>query len=132
MNIERRDIHICDDWISCSLPNLQAVHAANRAVTGHSDWQETVSGLDSIAVQFDPARLEPEQAAKLLLKHLKQPKANTFHPPPPITLPLCYDADFAPDRERVAERLALEPEALPDWHSSLEFLCWGSCPVLLI
>ncbi|MEW4466550.1 allophanate hydrolase subunit 1 [Parasphingorhabdus sp. JC815] len=114
-------IHACDDWLSCRLDDLDAVHAASAAVRGESVWQEVVSGLDNIAVKFDPALISPQEATNLLRKHLRSRKIASDMQTTPITIPVCYDADLAPDRDWIAEKMGLSPTALIEWHSGLQF-----------
>ncbi len=114
-------IHVCDDWLSCQLSDLDAVHDARAAISGQHIWQEVVAGLDSIAVQFDPAQITPDKAENALREQLLKPRTKMVMPPEPITIPVCYDAELAPDRDWIAERLGLSTEALIDWHSNLRF-----------
>lgn len=115
------DIHACDDWLSCSLPNLDAVHAASTAIRAEQKWQEVVPGLDSIAVQFDPARITPNEAVDLFREQLAKPQSAKAAPIAAIVIPVCYDATYAPDRDWIAEKLGLSTEALIQWHSGLQF-----------
>ena len=114
-------VHACDDWLSCHLDDLDTVHAASAALREQSVWQEVVSGLDSIAVQFDPARLTPHEAINLFHQHLQQRENTGAMPKAPITIPVCYDADLAPDRDWIAQKLALSSAALIEWHAGLQF-----------
>ncbi len=84
-------------------------------------WQEVVSGLDSIAVQFDPARIAPQEAIDLFRQQLQQPQTATATQTAPITIPVCYDEAFALDRNWIAEKMGLSVEALLQWHSRQQF-----------
>ena len=114
-------IHACDDWLSCQLDDLSAVHAASTAIRGQAMWQEVVSGLDSLAVQFDPARLTPREAVEIFQRQLQEVTDYKVLQTAPVTIPVCYDAEFAPDREWIAEKLGLSTAALIKWHSCLRF-----------
>lgn len=114
-------IHACDDWLSCQLSDLDAVHTAKAAISGQDIWQEVVAGLDSIAVQFDPAEITPEAAENMFRQQLLNPQNPAIAQPEPISIPVCYDAELAPDRDWIAERLGLSTEALMEWHSNLKF-----------
>lgn len=114
-------IHACDDWLSCQLGDLDAVHAAGDSIQGQEMWQEVVSGLNSIAVQFDPARITPNEAIDLLREQLLKPKIAAVTQTAPITIPICYDECFAPDRDWIAQKMGLSAEALMEWHSNLQF-----------
>lgn len=84
-------------------------------------WQEVVPGLDSIAVQFDPARITPSQAIDLFQQQLQQPRTVKAAHIAPITIPVCYDEAFAPDRDWIAQKMGLTVEALLQWHGSQQF-----------
>lgn len=84
-------------------------------------WTEVVSGLDSIAVQFDPARITPHEAIDLLRQQLQQPQPAIGAQTAPITIPVCYEGAFAPDRDWIAKKMGLTVEALLQWHSSQQF-----------
>ncbi|QTD55933.1 5-oxoprolinase subunit B family protein [Parasphingorhabdus cellanae] len=115
------DIHSCDDWLSCQLNNLDTVHAVSAAIREQKIWQEVVSGLDSIAVQFDPVRITPNEATDLFREQLSRLQTDAVMQTAPVTIPVCYDEIFAPDRHWIAKKMGLTVEALVEWHSGLEF-----------
>lgn len=109
-------IHICDDWISVTLPDWDSVIAAQHALSSSKYWTEIVPGLDSIAVQFDPALIRPEDAATLILDQLADLQGVTSGADDTLSIPVCYAPEFAPDRDYIADRLGIAAEALPSWH----------------
>ncbi len=111
-------IHICDDWISIKLPDWESVIAACDALSDGGHWTEIVSGLDSIAVQFDPALIAPDDAAGLALDRLANLRSVVSHSCSTVTVPVCYAAEFAPDRDVIADRIGISAEELPSWHLS--------------
>ncbi len=111
-------IHICDDWISIKLPDWKTILAAQNALSASSHWTEIVPGLDSIAVQFDPALLSPDDAARMASDQMKNLTRVVSHSSATVVIPVCYDAALAPDREYVAEKLGIAAAALPSWHAS--------------
>jgi inhibitor of KinA len=115
------EIHACDDWLSCPLDSLDAIHTTHVALRKNSAWQEVVLGLDSIAVQFDPVHITPEQATDLFREQMLAPFNGATEKPQPIIVPVCYEDSFSPDRDWIAEKLGLSVEALIEWHSNLEF-----------
>ncbi|MEH6756312.1 MAG: carboxyltransferase domain-containing protein [Parasphingorhabdus sp.] len=112
------DIHACDDWLSCPLENSTVASAAIRS---QSIWQEVVSGLDSIAVQFDPARITPFEAIILFREQLLEPRENGALTATPLVIPVCYDESFGPDQAWLANKMGLSAQALKEWHSGLQF-----------
>lgn len=84
-------------------------------------WREIVPGLESVAVQFDPAHITPDKASDLLREQLLQPLTAAVPQIDPITVPVCYDKIFAPDQERIADKLGMSPATLIAWHNNLSF-----------
>jgi len=111
-------IHICDDWISIPLPNWESILAAQIAFSANNHWAEIVPGLDSIAVQFDPALVSPDKAAKLIRDQLDSAAPVTLATHTIATIPVCYEGELAPDRKFVAKKLGIAAAALPAWHIS--------------
>ena len=118
MSKPRPTIHICDDWISIKLPDWESVIAAQSALSANDHWTEVVPGLDSIAVQFNPALVSPDDAASLALEQLTDLTRVAGNSASTVTIPVCYDAEFAPDCDYIAERIGITAEALVSWHSS--------------
>ncbi|MFK7842722.1 MAG: allophanate hydrolase subunit 1 [Sphingorhabdus sp.] len=111
-------VHICDDWISISLASKEAVFAAARNFSSDKCWTEIVPGIDSIALQFNPALMSPDEASHLAIRQLGTEVSETYCPPPAIVIPICYDAEFSPDRDLIAQKLALKSTNLSNWHTS--------------
>ncbi len=121
MSLAKPQIHICDDWLLFSFVDLMQVHAAAKAIGVMSDWLEIVPAIDSLAVQFDPASMSPDQAAIIFSRQLQNISCELNVDQKEICLPVCYDAEHAPDRDWLAERLGLPAVDLADWHSALKF-----------
>lgn len=121
MDEDGLQIHVCDDWISCALPDVETSHIASASLRNSPQWLEIVAGLDSLAVQFNPAHLYPEEAAQLFRKQLADLENHCSATLEKIEIPVCYDAPFAPDRDWVSERLDIPASELPAWHSRLRF-----------
>lgn len=109
-------LHICDDWISIRLSDRESVLATKTALSTGSDWSEIVPGLDSIAVQFDPALVSPDEAATKLRGQLTRSTDEAEPRSSPMTIPVCYEPEFSPDRDFVAEKVGIRAEDLPSWH----------------
>ena len=111
-------MHICDDWISIKMPDREAILSARIAFSGSDHWTEIVPGLNSIAVQFDPARFSPGEAVIILRDQLNGIANASTHSTSIINIPVCYDEYLAPDREYAANKLGIKADALPAWHAS--------------
>lgn len=111
-------IHICDDWISIKLPDWESVIAAQSALSASKYWTEIVPGIDSIAVQFDPALVSPDHAAKMASDQMANLTRGGGNSRSTVTIPVCYEPEFSPDRHYIADRLGISAEILPSWHIS--------------
>lgn len=111
-------IHICDDWLSIELPDWQSVIAAQCALSATGRWTEVVPGLTSIAIQFDPALVSPDEANKLAASQLTNLELLQTDLDSTVVIPVCYEKEYAPDCEYVADKLGLTPGDLPAWHMS--------------
>lgn len=111
-------IHVCDDWINLTFPDWKAVLAAQIALSADKYWTEIVPGIDSIAIQYDPALVSPDEAVTMVRDQLDHAAPASNKTNILVTIPVCYDADLAPDREYVARELGIAAEALPSWHAS--------------
>ena len=118
MAAHKPTIHTCDDWINITLPDWEAVLAAQIAFSTGDHWIEIVSGLDSIAVQFDPALASPDDAVNMVRYQLDRAAPASGKSSNSLIIPVCYGEQLAPDRDHVARKLGIAVEALPSWHAS--------------
>lgn len=117
----QQKIHICDDWIGYQIADLQIIHAVTEYLRSTADWIEVVGGLNSIAVQFDSGKIEPDQAATKLVEQISQLPEKQVQERETVDLPACYDPVFAPDLRLVSDALGISMAAIADWHSQLSF-----------
>lgn len=117
----KQKIHICDDWISCEIANLDNIPAYCDNLRASEYWLEVVGGLTSLAVQFDPKLIDPSQAAVILKQQVERPPEKQSDSQEVIRIPACYDPAFAPDSHRVADLIGLSTAAIADWHNQLQF-----------
>ena len=115
------DWAIGDDWISIPIPELHLVHDAFGSVHGQSPWIETVPGFDSLVVQFDPEEISGDEAVTILQRQLEKLERSGQVLNQPITLPICFAAEFGPDQEFVADHVGYDPTKLSNWFYSLDF-----------
>jgi len=115
------NIHVSDDWLSANISDIQQIHILSKQLRNDDRWVEVIGGLQSIAVQFDPAHLAPYEAAGIFERQLQSSWTKTPTTTSTITLPVCYHQDYAPDLELVAEALGIRPASTADWHSHLQF-----------
>ena len=76
---------------------------------------DVVPALGSLALHFDPERYDlavrPLEAASALIKDcLSRKQPNLDEPARTVNVPVCYEAELAPDLAEVAERCKLKVE----------------------
>ncbi|AMO71358.1 5-oxoprolinase subunit B family protein [Sphingorhabdus sp. M41] len=118
MAVPRPTIHICDDWISINLPDMDRVLAARNILSADVRWTEIVPGIDSIAIQFDPALVSPADAASMASDQISDLTQMAGMSPSTKVIPVCYDAALAPDSEYAAKKLGITTETLSSWHAA--------------
>lgn len=80
-----------------------------------------VPGFASLTVHFDPG----EQSAQSILERLRQSSAvtGTEIPAPALrVIPACYEMQFAPDLNELAQGVGLSPEAVIELHLSADYV----------
>ncbi len=115
------EIHVCDDWVSIAFADRNMVLAAQHALSTGDHWAEIVPGINTVAVQFDPALTSPEDASNIVRDQLTNAGKFDTNLRPEMVIPVCYDPQMAPDRQFVAKKLGIATEALPSWHTSHAF-----------
>ncbi|MDE0932329.1 MAG: carboxyltransferase domain-containing protein [Novosphingopyxis baekryungensis] len=113
-----KDMYLADDWISAPIADRAMRLAAAEALRRHSDWTEVVAGLDSLAVQFDPERTDPATARLLFQRHLGGVESGSEATAKTVIIPVCYDEDFGPDLNHVADKLKIHADDIPAWHAA--------------
>lgn len=107
---------------------VQAVRARLdiRAPAGTTD---IVSGFTTVAVHFDPMRVErtggmlPVAAMIAAVSALLQDLAATPVPPGRLVeVPVCYEGDMAPDLDEVARRAGMSADEVVQLHASVEYV----------
>jgi inhibitor of KinA len=75
----------------------------------------------SISVDFDPLRMSHEEAASLL-ENLAVPEKTQYQRPVNIvTIPVCYDLEFGPDLEDIANHAKIPAREVIRLHSSATY-----------
>ena len=79
---------------------------------------ETVPAYATLLLVLDPLVTDGETiaAAALALQVTDRPPGSTLH-----SIPMCWDADLAPDLAEAAERLGMAPAAVIDTHFGTEY-----------
>ena len=95
---------------------------ANRvadAVRNAAGVTDAVAGIESVAIRFDPARLDPDSARALLAEAIEKtaPPAEA-EVGEPIDIPVCYGGEFGPDLADLAKRAGLSQEDAVKVHAA--------------
>lgn len=121
MATTNKQVHICDDWLTAELSDLETIYSFCDRLRNDECWIEVVGGLQSVAVQFDPMLLMPDEAQALFEKELASTVPISKRKRSEIQIPVCYHPDFGPDQQMVAERLGIKTGDIAHWHSGLKF-----------
>lgn len=82
---------------------------------------EAVPGFASLAIHYDPLRVNwPTMRQEIAAALEKVPTAKP-RPGKTIELPVCYDAEFAPDLERIMQFSGMEAEAVIRLHAATTY-----------
>lgn len=81
---------------------------------------ETVPTFRSLMIHYEPLTVTPEALTDLVLELIAAPSGHA-QSRRRWTVPACYDRDFAPDLDDVADMTGLSPADVIDLHSATEF-----------
>jgi len=73
---------VADDLASCRVAGVRAAQAAASALRQFEPRWEVVAGLDSVVVQFDPARFDAGQVLERLQAACARPPGPALGGPP--------------------------------------------------
>jgi inhibitor of KinA len=94
---------------------------------------ELAPAYTTIGVFFDPARIETFDALRASIERALESDSDPAWKrtePAAIEVPVCYEAEFAPDLEEVARYAGLAPEEIVRRHANATYRvsCVGSTP----
>lgn len=75
----------------------------------------------TVLVDFDPLATSPDDASRRVASLLGDTPAGSIAESRTVAIPVCYDADLAPDLEQVASLHGLAPEAVVELHAGAEY-----------
>lgn len=110
-----------DDWILLQgLTREQILTWADKA-REQETWQEVVPGIDSLALKYDPASETATSAEAKAAELLQIAPVDLASGLLCEDLPVCYDTEFGPDQEMVADHLDIAVRDLPEWHMARDY-----------
>jgi inhibitor of KinA len=122
---------------------LNAVLAARRLLENAQlpGIIELAPAYTTVAVFFDPVRVvasgsKPDEVFESLAQQIRETISNPKELPEDqietslVEIPVCFDAEFGPDLEEIAQRAGLGPEEFVDLYSAPEYRvhCIGFTP----
>jgi KipI family sensor histidine kinase inhibitor len=97
-------------------------NAVAHAMRDKNGVDDAVAGIDTIAMRFDPAQLDAEQAHAMLLDAASNTPRNVSSAGAKvIDIPVCYGGEYGPDFDALCTQLNLTPEALVKLHSGAPY-----------
>jgi KipI family sensor histidine kinase inhibitor len=81
---------------------------------------DVVPAYASLAVHFDPARVEPGSLASLVCDACRSP-VEQDETRPVVSVPVCYEAAFAPDMDEVCAHTGLSMEEVVARHTAVVY-----------
>lgn len=130
----REFIPLGDSALVWRLPDsLAKVRAATEKLTAAeiAGLEEIVPAFASVGIFFS-SPIDPEASAREILAAMKRRRrrARPAIKPRTIEIPVCYESNFAPDLEAVANHCGLSPNELIDRHRKAHYQvrCVGFTP----
>jgi inhibitor of KinA len=81
-------------------------------------------GYASLLIDFDPLRLTHDELSSVVEQLTKSGDSAVREPANVVTIPVCYDIEFAPDLVDVAQHAGLSPQEVVRVHSSPTYLVY--------
>ncbi len=85
---------------------------------------ELIPTYRSLAVYFDPLKVELSEVKGCLERALRTPAAETPEANLQISIPVCYGGSYGPDLEKVAESCGISVQEVISRHSGSELYCY--------
>lgn len=119
---DRAAIHIWgDDILGISFDEPSECRQAAEQLRQTGFWIECVTGIESVAVQFDAAKTDLDRARHRLLEELRSLSGTSRNASALLTIPVCYGKKFGPDFAAVCEALGLSGEQVVELHTAGEY-----------
>jgi inhibitor of KinA len=86
-----------------------------------SGVRDVVPTYRSVAVYFDPLRVDYQQLRALLDREAAEPVPEASAPRVPLRLPVCYGDDLGPDLDAVASFARMSPDEVVRLHAAATY-----------
>jgi inhibitor of KinA len=99
--------------------NARAIAVSDAIqAAGLTGVRDVVPTYRSVAVYFDPLRVDYDQLCTLLDREAAQPAPDASAPRVPLRIPICYGGDLGPDLDAVASFAKLSADEVVRLHSA--------------
>lgn len=110
-----------DDLLGVAVVDAAAAQQLANHLRQSGSWCDVVAGIDTVAVQFNLAAIDPRTAREQLVEQLQASAAPSPAPAELVEIPVCYGGEYGPDFDAVCTSLQLSAEHLIDLHTSAEY-----------
>lgn len=110
-----------DDCLRLNIEDFDPKHVIADQLRNSSHWMEVVVGKQDISVQFDPIKLRPQQALRILQEEYQAVDLEAAPIGKIVDIPVSIAQTDAPDLTRVAQMLNQSPQAIWDRLTSIVF-----------
>ena len=99
--------------------NARAIAVSDAIqAAGLSGVRDVVPTYRSVAVYFDPLRVDYDRLVAVLEREVAQPVPDVSAPRVPLRIPVCYGGDLGPDLDAVASFAKMSAEEVVRLHSA--------------
>lgn len=81
-------------------------------------------GYTSVLIDFDPLRMTHEELREIVTQSDNARGANIETRSNVVSVPVCYDIEFGPDLQELADHAKLSPQEVIQMHSSATYLVY--------
>lgn len=115
-------IHACgDDLISIDVSSPAEAQMLAERLRATGDWIEVVGGIDTVVLQFDAARHDPDLVIRKVHETTSQDEPVAAMSPDVVEIPVCYGGEFGPDFDAVCAMLKISAEELIALHAGHDY-----------
>jgi len=98
---------IAEDAVAVAVGDAEQAQTLAAALRMSGDWIETVPGMDSVTIRFDPSRISQQSASQRLLSVKKTSRAPAKAAPNALEIAVRYGGASGPDLAEICTQLGL-------------------------
>ena len=116
---------IADDALGIRVDSKTDRHTLADRLRLSQVWTDVIPGADGVSVRYDPIKLDPDKAVKLLEQGVENTEVtsltNTGPSPRQWVIPVCYAPEFALDMDEICAATNLNPNQIVARHTQTLF-----------